>query len=102
MTPDDPLVLGAVDALEEAGIPCFGPRADAAIIEGSKVFSKALMARYGIPTARFESFDALGDALAYLEKLMPKTKKDEVVVLCLSGRGDKDVQMVAKALGEEL
>ena len=41
-------------------------------------------------------------ALAYLEKLMPKTKKDEVVVLCLSGRGDKDVQMVAKALGEEL
>ncbi len=67
VTPDDPLVLGCVDALEEAGIPCFGPRADAAIIEGSKVFSKALMSRYGIPTARFESFDALGDALAYLE-----------------------------------
>ena len=67
VTPDDPLVLGCVDALEEAGIPCFGPRADAAIIEGSKVFSKALMARYGIPTARFESFDALGDALSYLE-----------------------------------
>ncbi len=67
VTPDDPLVLGCVDALEEAGIPCFGPRAEAAIIEGSKVFSKALMSRYGIPTARFESFDALGDALAYLE-----------------------------------
>ncbi|MCR5136229.1 MAG: phosphoribosylamine--glycine ligase [Oscillospiraceae bacterium] len=67
VTPDDPLVLGCVDALEEAGIPCFGPRADAAIIEGSKVFSKTLMQKYGIPTARFESFDRLDAALRYLE-----------------------------------
>ena len=51
VAPDDPLVLGAVDALNEAGIPCFGPRANAAIIEGSKVFSKNLMMKYLIPTA---------------------------------------------------
>ena len=51
VAPDDPLVLGAVDALNEAGIPCFGPNKAAAIIEGSKVFSKNLMKKYGIPTA---------------------------------------------------
>ena len=51
VAPDDPLVLGCVDALEARGIPCFGPRANAAIIEGSKVFSKNLMKKYGIPTA---------------------------------------------------
>ena len=51
VAPDDPLVLGCVDALEAKGIPCFGPRANAAIIEGSKVFSKDLMKKYGIPTA---------------------------------------------------
>ena len=67
VTPDDPLVLGCVDALEAAGIPCFGPRANAAIIEGSKVFAKDLMKRYGIPTARYESFERLEDALRYLE-----------------------------------
>ena len=49
VAPDDPLVLGTVDALEEIGIPCFGPRANAAIIEGSKVFSKDLMKKYNIP-----------------------------------------------------
>ena len=49
VAPDDPLVLGCVDALEAEGIPCFGPRANAAIIEGSKVFSKDLMKKYGIP-----------------------------------------------------
>ena len=68
VAPDDPLVLGAVDALEEAGIPCFGPRANAAIIEGSKVFSKNLMKKYGIPTARYEVFDDPAAALAYLEQ----------------------------------
>ena len=67
VTPDDPLVLGCVDALEERGIPCFGPRANAAIIEGSKVFAKNLMKKYGIPTARFESFDDPDEALRYLE-----------------------------------
>ena len=67
VAPDDPLVLGAVDALEEKGIPCFGPRANAAIIEGSKVFSKNLMKKYGIPTATYEVFTELDAALAYLE-----------------------------------
>ena len=67
VTPDDPLVLGCVDALEAAGIPCFGPCADAAIIEGSKVFSKNLMKKYNIPTARFETFSSAEDALRYAE-----------------------------------
>ena len=67
VAPDDPLVLGAVDALEKVGVPCFGPRANAAIIEGSKIFSKNLMKKYGIPTAAYEVFDNEKDALAYLE-----------------------------------
>ena len=67
VAPDDPLVLGCVDALEEKGIPCFGPRANAAIIEGSKVFSKDLMKKYGIPTAAYEVFDDMDAALKYLE-----------------------------------
>ena len=67
VAPDDPLVLGAVDALEEAGIPCFGPKANAAIIEGSKVFSKNLMKKYGIPTASYEIFTDAGEALRYLD-----------------------------------
>jgi phosphoribosylamine--glycine ligase len=65
VAPDDPLVLGCVDALESAGIPCFGPRANAAIIEGSKVFSKDLMKKYHIPTARYETFDDMEKALVY-------------------------------------
>ena len=67
VAPDDPLVLGCVDALEAHGIPCFGPKANAAIIEGSKVFSKNLMKKYGIPTAEYEVFEDMGAALAYLE-----------------------------------
>ena len=67
VAPDDPLVLGAVDALNEIGIPCFGPKANAAIIEGSKVFSKNLMKKYGIPTAAYEVFDEMEAALHYLE-----------------------------------
>ena len=67
VAPDDPLVLGAVDALEAKGVPCFGPRANAAIIEGSKVFSKNLMKKYGIPTAEYEVFDDMEAALKYLE-----------------------------------
>ncbi len=68
VAPDDPLVLGAVDALEAAGIPCFGPYANAAIIEGSKVFSKEMMKKYGIPTAEYEVFDDMEKALEYLKK----------------------------------
>ena len=67
VAPDDPLVLGAVDALESVGVPCFGPKANAAIIEGSKVFSKNLMKKYGIPTAKYEVFDNLDAALDYLD-----------------------------------
>lgn len=68
VAPDDPLVLGAVDALEAKGIPCFGPKANAAVIEGSKAFSKELMKKYGIPTAEYEIFDDMEKALAYIEK----------------------------------
>ncbi len=67
VAPDDPLVLGCVDALEENNIPCFGPNKAAAIIEGSKVFSKNLMKKYNIPTAVYEVFDIIEEALAYLE-----------------------------------
>jgi len=67
VAPDDPLVLGAVDRLSEIGIPCFGPEAKAAIIEGSKIFSKNLMKKYGIPTAAYEVFTEMDAALAYLE-----------------------------------
>ena len=67
VAPDDPLVLGCVDALNEIGIPCFGPDSKAAIIEGSKVFSKNLMKKYGIPTASYEVFTNPADALEYLK-----------------------------------
>ena len=67
VAPDDPLVLGCVDALNAVGVPCFGPTANAAIIEGSKAFSKDMMKKYGIPTARYESFTDLGAAFAYLD-----------------------------------
>ena len=67
VAPDDPLVLGCVDRLEEIGIECFGPRANAAIIEGSKVFSKNLMKKYGIPTAQYEVFESADAALEYVK-----------------------------------
>ena len=67
VAPDDPLVLGCVDALNAKSIPCFGPNKAAAIIEGSKVFSKNLMKKYGIPTAEYEVFDDAEKALTYLE-----------------------------------
>ncbi len=67
VAPDDPLVLGCVDALNEKGIPCFGPKANAAIIEGSKVFSKDLMKKYHIPTAEYEVFTEMEKALEYLQ-----------------------------------
>ena len=67
VAPDDPLVLGCVDRLNEVGIPCFGPKANAAIIEGSKAFAKNLMKKYGIPTAAYEIFSDLDAALKYLE-----------------------------------
>ena len=68
VAPDDPLVMGMVDRLEAEGIPCFGPDANAAVIEGSKVFSKGLMKKYGIPTADYETFDSPVDALGYIKE----------------------------------
>ena len=67
VTPDDPLCMGCVDALEAAGIPCFGPTKNAAVIEGSKVFSKNLMKKYGIPTAASETFSDPAAATEYLK-----------------------------------
>ena len=67
VAPDDPLALGMVDALEAAGIPAFGPRANAAIIEASKAFSKELMKKYHIPTARYETFSELAPAVEYIK-----------------------------------
>ncbi len=71
VAPDDPLVLGAVDALEAAGIPCFGPGKAAAIIEGSKVFSKNLMKKYKIPTAAYEVFNDIKAACEYIDTQTP-------------------------------
>ena len=67
VAPDDPLVLGLVDSLESVGIPCFGPERKAAIIEGSKAFSKELMRKYGIPTAEYRIFDDIEAALEYVD-----------------------------------
>ena len=68
VAPDDPLAAGMVDAMEAEGIPAFGPRANAAIIEASKVFSKNLMKKYGIPTAGYEVFSDPKEAAAYIEQ----------------------------------
>ena len=67
VAPDDPLVMGMVDRLNEAGFRTFGPRANAAILEGSKVFSKALMKKYGIPTAGYETFTDADKAIEYIK-----------------------------------
>ena len=68
VAPDDPLVAGMVDALNEAGFKTFGPRANAAIIEGSKVFSKELMQKYNIPTAEYKVFDNAEEAIDYIKE----------------------------------
>ena len=68
VTPDDPLALGMVDDMEAEGIPCFGPKKDAAIIEASKAFSKDLMQKYHIPTADYQTFDDAKEALKYIEE----------------------------------
>lgn len=68
VAPDDPLVMGMVDALNEKGFKTFGPKANAAILEGSKVFSKALMKKYGIPTAEYETFTDADKAIAYIKE----------------------------------
>lgn len=68
VAPDDPLMLGMVDRIEEKGIRAFGPRQNAAIIEGSKVFSKDLMKKYGIPTAGYEVFENPADVISYIKE----------------------------------
>jgi len=94
VAPDDPLVMGMVDALEKEGIRAFGPRANAAIIEGSKVFSKELMKKYNIPTAGYEVFDDPKKALEYVKQgSFPTVIKAEGLAL---GKG----VIIAKDLAE--
>ena len=82
VAPDDPLCLGLVDLLREKGIPAFGPEKKAAIIEGSKVFAKELMKKYGIPTANYEAFNDCEKALQYIEKAeMPIVVKADGLAL---------------------
>lgn len=82
VTPDDPLVAGLVDALEEIKIPCFGPNKNAAIIEGSKVFAKNLMKKYKIPTAKYEIFESYDKAIEYLKTApMPTVIKADGLAL---------------------
>jgi len=96
VAPDDPLVLGCVDRLNEVGIPCFGPRANAAIIEGSKAFSKDLMKKYGIPTARYETFSDLDAALNYVNSTpAPLVVKADGLAL---GKGVLICQTTAEAV----
>ena len=95
VAPDDPLCLGMVDALAEQGIPAFGPRKNAAIIEGSKVFSKNLMKKYGIPTAAYETFDDYDAAVKYLQTAdMPIVVKADGLAL---GKGVVVAQTVEEA-----
>ena len=82
VSPDDPLVLGLVDILQESGIECFGPEKKSAIIEGSKIFSKNLMKKYNIPTARYETFSNYESAVKYLETMsMPVVIKADGLAL---------------------
>ena len=94
VTPDDPLVLGCVDALNAVGIPCFGPDKKAAIIEGSKAFSKDLMRKYGIPTAAYEIFDDMDKAIAYLQD------KDMPIVIKADGLALGKGVIIAETLAE--
>ena len=95
VAPDDPLALGAVDRLEAIGVDCFGPRKNAAVIEASKVFAKELMQRYGIPTARYKSFERMDEALAYLQSApMPTVVKADGLAL---GKGVVIAQTRAEA-----
>ena len=96
VAPDDPLALGMVDALEEAGIPAFGPRKNAAVIEASKAFSKELMKKYHIPTAKYETFTDLDAACAYVkEQGAPIVVKADGLAL---GKGVTVAQTTEEAL----
>jgi len=101
VTPDDPLAIGMVDALEEAGIRAFGPRKDAAIIESSKVFAKGLMKKYDIPTGDYKVFSDYNEALTYLKETnYPQVIKADGLAL---GKGviiTKNFAEAGKALEE--
>ena len=105
VAPDDPLALGAVDALEAAGVPCFGPEKKAAIIESSKVFAKNLMKKYGIPTARYEVFTDSRAALDYLENAeMPAVIKADGLALgkgVIIARNRDEARAAIKTIMEE-
>ena len=95
VAPDDPLALGCVDELEKAGVPAFGPRKNAAVIEASKAFSKRLMKKYNIPTARFETFTDMDKALRYVDKVgAPIVVKADGLAL---GKGVTVAKTVAEA-----
>lgn len=95
IAPDDPLALGMVDAMEQAGIPAFGPRKDAAVIESSKIFSKDMMKKYGIPTAGYRVFTSMEDALSYVSDVpAPLVVKADGLAL---GKGVVVAQTTAEA-----
>ena len=103
VAPDDPLVMGCVDALTNIGIPCFGPDAKAAVIEGSKVFSKNLMKKYGIPTASYEVFDDPSEVLDYIREknTYPAVIKADGLALgkgVLIARDEKEAEDAVKEL----
>ena len=103
VTPDDPLAAGTVDAMEEAGIACFGPEAKAAIIEASKAFSKELMKKYGIPTAAYETFDDPENTIAYIKErnTYPVVIKADGLALgkgVLIAENNKEAEATVKAL----
>lgn len=107
VAPDDPLVLGAVDELNKAGIPCFGPDKKAAVIEGSKVFSKELMKKYNIPTAAYEVFSDMDAALAYIETApMPTVVKADGLALgkgvIIANNIDEARSAVRTIMGEKI
>lgn len=97
VAPDDPLAAGLVDAFQAAGIRAFGPNANAAVIEASKVFSKDLMKKYGIPTAKYETFDNAENAIEYLkaENTAPIVVKADGLAL---GKGVIIAQTVDEAV----
>lgn len=106
VAPDDPLAAGMVDAFEEAGIRAFGPNAKAAVIEASKVFSKNLMKKYGIPTAKYEVFDNSNDAIAYVNdnKMEPVVVKADGLALgkgVIIAQTIKDAEAAIRSIMED-
>ena len=105
VTPDDPLVLGAVDELERMGVPCFGPNKRAAIIEGSKAFAKELMKKYGIPTAKYEIFTDEASAIEYIkEQKFPVVIKADGLALgkgVIIAKDEKEAVSAIKSMMED-